>query len=57
VAGAPVVNVTIVTPAPGAASSPSANYVASTRPKIILIGAHPRATHFEKLPIVIYGRS
>jgi hypothetical protein len=57
VAGAPVVNVTIVTQAPGAASSPPGNYVASTRPKIILIGAHPRTTRFEKLPIVIYGRS
>jgi hypothetical protein len=57
VAGAPVVNVTIVTQAPGAASSPPENHVASTRPKIILIGAHARAAHFEKLPIVIYGRS
>jgi hypothetical protein len=57
VAGAPVVNVTIVTQAPGAASSPPENYAAGARPKIILIGAHPRATHFEKLPIVIYGRS
>jgi hypothetical protein len=55
--GAPVVNVTIVTAGSGAASSPSENYVASARPKIILIGARPRVTHFEKLPIVIYGRS
>ena len=57
VAGAPVVNVTIVTPAPGAAYSPPENYVASIRPKIILIGAHPRAMRFEKLPIMIYGRT
>ena len=57
IGSAPVINVTIVTPAPGAASSASANYAASVRPKIILVGARPRPARFEKLPIVIYGRS
>jgi hypothetical protein len=57
VAGAPVVNVTIVTPASGAAYSPATSSLASARPKIIIVGARPRARHFEKLPIVIYGRS
>ena len=58
VAAAPVVNVTVIAPtATGAAHSSAADYFAGARPKIILVGPRPRATHFEKLPIVVYGRS
>jgi hypothetical protein len=57
VGGAPTVNVTIVTSAPVAASSSQANYVESTRTKIIFVGARRQPPHPGKLPIVIYGRS
>jgi hypothetical protein len=57
-AAAPVVNITVIAPtAAGAAHSSAADYFAGARPKIILVGPRPRATHFEKLPIVVYGRS
>jgi hypothetical protein len=57
IGGAPIINVTFIAAAPGAVSAPPRNYVASARPKIILIGARPRSSRFEKLPIVVYGRN
>jgi hypothetical protein len=54
---APIINVTFIAATPGAASAPPRNYAASARPKIIVIGARPRSARFEKLPIVVYGRT
>jgi hypothetical protein len=54
-AGAPIINVTLVAPAPARAYAGPRPYAASGGPKIILIGAQPRLTHFAKMPIVVYG--